>query len=130
MTDFLFVHKKRISLPDLFTKHDSVYWYTCGWNLRAVAAFVLGIIPTLPGFIRNVNSSLGIPIGASYTFCVVYPVGVVVSGAFYLLFCTIWPVRPLPALAASSSQAGSSFDEGSDGEKEKDATASAEVAMV
>ena len=129
MTDFLFVHKRRISLPDLFIKEQSVYWYTYGWNLRAVAAFVLGIVPTLPGFIRNVNSSLGIPIGASYTFCVVYPVGVVVSGAFYLLFCTIWPVKELPPLAAPS-KAGSSFDEGSDMEKEKDATGSAEVAMV
>lgn len=130
MTDFLFVHYRRISLPDLYTTTGSVYWYTYGWNLRAVAAFVLGIVPTLPGFIRSINSSLGIPIGASYTFAVVYPVGVVVSGGFYLLFCTIWPVRALPVLGAGSSKVGSSFDEGSDIEKEKDADASTAVAMV
>lgn len=125
MTDFLFVHGRRISLPDLYVKRESVYWYTHGWNLRAVAAFVLGVVPTLPGFIRNVNGKLGIPVGASYLFCVVYPVGVVVSGSFYLLFCTIWPVTPVPVTRAASSGSNSFDDESMD--KEKDASASVGV---
>ncbi|KAK4704374.1 nucleobase:cation symporter-1, NCS1 family, partial [Phenoliferia sp. Uapishka_3] len=128
MTDYLLVHRRRISLPDLFIKQDSVYWYTSGWNLRAVAAFVLGIVPTLPGFIRNVNGSLSIPIGASFVFCVVYPVGVVVSGGFYLLFCTIWPVAILPS-SYTQSASGSMLTEADTIEKEKD-SASTAVVMV
>lgn len=130
MTDFMLVHHRRISLPDLFIKRQSAYWYTSGWNIRAVAAFVLGVVPTLPGFIRNVNSSLGIPIGASYIFCVVYPVGVVVSGAFYLLFSTIWPVQPIGVGRSSVSPASGSFDESLDEEKKGDVNGTAHVALV
>lgn len=45
----------QLSLVDMFKRQDSVYWNTYGVNIRAVAAFALGIIPTLPGFIRNVS---------------------------------------------------------------------------
>ena len=45
----------QLSLPDMFKRQDSVYWNTYGVNIRAIAAFTLGIVPTLPGFIRNVS---------------------------------------------------------------------------
>lgn len=68
MSEFLLVRKRRISLPDLFTTQSSVYWYSHGWNFRGVVAFVLGIVPCLPGFIRNVNSKLDIPVQATYVY--------------------------------------------------------------
>ncbi|GFZ51943.1 hypothetical protein JCM24511_09713 [Saitozyma sp. JCM 24511] len=66
-----------------------LYWH--GFNLRAVVAFVCGIISTLPGFIRVVvGTKYNIPIGASNVYSVVWPVGVVVAatvyGALNLLF--------------------------------------------
>ena len=64
LSDYFIVRKMQLSLGDMFLKRDSIYWNTYGYNVRAVVAFVCGIVPTLPGFIRNVNPGYGIPRGA------------------------------------------------------------------
>lgn len=64
LSDFFIVRKMQLSLGDMFLKKDSIYWNTYGYNVRAIVAFVCGVIPTLPGFIRNVNPGYGIPRGA------------------------------------------------------------------
>ena len=70
LSDYFIVRKMQLYLGDMFLKRDSIYWNTYGYNVRAVVAFVCGIVPTLPGFIRNVNPGYGIPRGAvSYSRC-------------------------------------------------------------
>jgi NCS1 family nucleobase:cation symporter-1 len=44
--DYWLVRKRAWKVPDLYHE-DGIYWYTNGWNLRAVAAWVLGIVPSL-----------------------------------------------------------------------------------
>ncbi|KAJ7860606.1 hypothetical protein B0H14DRAFT_3134829 [Mycena olivaceomarginata] len=88
------------------------FTYTHGVNWRAVAAFMLALIPSLPGFAAKINTKIKVPIGARYIFALVWPVGVIVGGACYLLFSAVWPVHsqkldcPEPAKAPSFSSDG------------------------
>ncbi|KAF7343698.1 NCS1 nucleoside transporter family [Mycena sanguinolenta] len=83
--------------------------YTHGVNWRAVAAFILALIPSLPGFAAKINTKIKVPIGAKYIFALVWPLGVIVGGVCYLLFSAIWPARsqklesPKPGKAPSFS---------------------------
>ncbi|GJN87706.1 hypothetical protein Rhopal_000661-T1 [Rhodotorula paludigena] len=119
MCDYFIVRRRQISLPSLFVLDKrSSYWYSRGFNPRAIIAFVCGVIPPLPGFIRNVNPKLGIPMSALYTYCVVYPLGVVVAGGIYLLLCTIFPPAPLPDSYSAATYASSVDPSVEDKEKE------------
>lgn len=47
LADYFIVNKQKISIHDLFKKEDSIYWYYKGWNLRALLAWIIGIISSL-----------------------------------------------------------------------------------
>lgn len=55
LCDYFLVRKRQLSLVDMFKRRESVYWNIYGVNIRAIVAFTLGVVPTLPGFIRNVS---------------------------------------------------------------------------
>ncbi|GAA5924324.1 uncharacterized protein JCM15063_005602 [Sporobolomyces koalae] len=126
MAEVLLVRRRQIALPDLYLMHNSAYWYYHGVNLRGIAAFAFGVVPTLPGFIRNINPKLAIPTGATYVTAVVYPVGVVVAASSYWLLSTVFPPAPLPTSYSTSSYTTSIDDEDV---KEKDVASSSIVAV-
>lgn len=43
--DYWIVRKKAWKIPDLYHA-DGIYWYYNGWNLRAVAAWLIGVAPS------------------------------------------------------------------------------------
>jgi len=47
--DYWLVRKKAWKVPDVYHE-DGIYWYTHGWNLRALAALVFAIIPSTRKF--------------------------------------------------------------------------------
>jgi nucleobase:cation symporter-1, NCS1 family len=47
-TDYWFVKKRHIDVPSLYRRHAR-YRYYHGWNWRAVVAFMLALIPNIPG---------------------------------------------------------------------------------
>jgi len=95
LADYYVLQKQRLDVGALYRKESSSYWYTRGFNMRAIGAFILALIPNLPGFAGKVNINLGVPVASTYIFSLVWPVGVIVAGSFYLLFNVIWPVRQL-----------------------------------
>lgn len=124
LADYWILRKRRLDLAGLYGKKGSVYWYTWGFNWRAVLAFALALVPNLPGFALKVNSKLDIPVGASYLLyatsslpvqvdmrtdrimprgysSVVWPLGVIISGSLYLLFNLIFPSSSLNSRSAS-----------------------------
>lgn len=107
MADVYILRKRHISLPDLFTTHRSCYWYHKGFNWRAIVAFTLGVVPSLPGFIRSINPTLGIPFEATFVYCAVYPVGVVVAGGLHLALSYTFPPAPLPTMFSALDYADS-----------------------
>ena len=52
--DYFFVRRCELSLPDLYAK-DGKYWYSGGFNPKALAALVGGILPLVPGFLGTVG---------------------------------------------------------------------------
>ena len=51
IADYWIVRRRSLSLADLY-KHDGRYAYSGGWNWRAIAAVLIGVIPVLPGFLK------------------------------------------------------------------------------
>ena len=54
IADYWIVRRRHLSLPDLY-KHNGRYAYSGGWNWRAIAAVLIGVIPVLPGFFKAAN---------------------------------------------------------------------------
>lgn len=68
---------------------SSIYRYTHGINFRALAAFVIGVAPNLPGFINSINPSIDVGVGKRpYTFA--WILGFVITSLVYVVLCTIW----------------------------------------
>ncbi|KAJ6574876.1 NCS1 nucleoside transporter family [Mycena capillaripes] len=103
LADYFVQRQRKLDVAALYQKESSRYWYTHGFNLRAIGAFILACIPNLPGFASKVNSRVHVPIGATYVFSLVWPVGVVVAAICYLTFNVAWPVRESPERPASPS---------------------------
>lgn len=52
--DYFFIKEEKLNLNDLFQK-DGEYRYFKGWNIYALIAYILAIIPNLPGLLVYVN---------------------------------------------------------------------------
>lgn len=94
MTDFWILRQRKLSLPALY-RHPDIYSYWKGFNLRAFAAFTLGIAPNLPGLARATGRST-VPVGATYVYCLSWLVGTVVAGCVYVVLGKIWPMETEP----------------------------------
>src|SRR3712207_7127962 len=51
IADYWILRRRQLSLADLY-KHEGRYAYSGGWNWRAIAAVLIGVIPVLPGFLK------------------------------------------------------------------------------
>jgi NCS1 family nucleobase:cation symporter-1 len=51
IVDYYFIRKTELDVPALY-KDDGQYSYGNGWNIAAVLAFVLGVLPNIPGFLN------------------------------------------------------------------------------
>ena len=49
--DYWIVRKRQLDLEELY-KMDGSYSYSGGWNWRAIAAVLIGVIPVIPGFLK------------------------------------------------------------------------------
>jgi NCS1 family nucleobase:cation symporter-1 len=52
IVDYYHVRRTRIDVPDLYRRQGSGYYYRGGWNPVAVGAFLIGVLPCLPGFLH------------------------------------------------------------------------------
>jgi nucleobase:cation symporter-1, NCS1 family len=57
IADFWIVRKQKLIMPDLY-REGGIYWYTYRFNLRAFAAFFIGIIPSMPGWLPLVVGTI------------------------------------------------------------------------
>ncbi|KAK7463627.1 hypothetical protein VKT23_005566 [Stygiomarasmius scandens] len=96
LTDNFILRRGKLELAQLYYKGSGDYWYSGGFNWRALVSFAFALVPNLPGFAGKVNANLGIPLGAEYLFSVVWPLGVAVSGVFYLILSFVFPPQITP----------------------------------
>ena len=56
--DYWVLRKQQLSLLDLF-RENGEYTYTNGWNINAVIALVVAVLPVVPGFLRAASTPGG-----------------------------------------------------------------------
>jgi len=55
IADYFVVRKRVLHVAALYDPAGE-YRYTGGWHMAAVAAFIIGVLPSLPGFLVQINS--------------------------------------------------------------------------
>ena len=89
--DFWVVHKRRYDTLALYNPYG-IYRYTYGVNWRAVVAFLVGIAPSLPGFVNGINSNIDVGSGIHpYQFG--WLLGFVSTAAVYTTLSLLLPAK-------------------------------------
>lgn len=91
IADYFVIRKKNLDLGGLY-RPEGPYWYSLGFNMRAIIALVAGILPCGPGFIGTVSK---VDVGAfwmqmyDYAWFISFGIAFVV----YVALMTIAPPR-------------------------------------
>ncbi|KAF2826605.1 uracil permease [Ophiobolus disseminans] len=89
--DFWFVHGRKYDTLALYQPYG-IYKYTGGVNWRAVVAFIVGVVPNLPGFIQSINPNIDVGVGARpYSFG--WLLGFVATSLVYVVL-SVWVAPP------------------------------------
>ncbi|MEK6607357.1 MAG: NCS1 family nucleobase:cation symporter-1 [Myxococcota bacterium] len=85
IADYFVLRRRTLVVEDLY-RRGGVYEYAGGVNPRAVAALLLGVAPSVPGFLANIGvaSSVAAPWRSLYAYA--WFVGFAVSASSYLAF--------------------------------------------
>jgi NCS1 family nucleobase:cation symporter-1 len=100
IVDYWIVRRRELDLADLY-KHEGRYAYSGGWNWRAIAAVLIGVVPVLPGFLKAATTPGFAGVFENPTFIEgLYNYGLFftffVAGIAYLLLSTIPGLAPQP----------------------------------
>jgi NCS1 family nucleobase:cation symporter-1 len=83
LADYLLLRKTELSHDDLF-KSNGIYSYGNGWNPMAWIAFVIAVLPNLPGFLSAAGLVESVPAIFSTIYNYAWFVGVVLGAVVYL----------------------------------------------
>ncbi|KAK4419283.1 Purine-uracil permease NCS1 [Sesamum alatum] len=62
LSDYYLIQRADLSVKDLYTLSPTgAYYYFGGYNLAAIGALILGILPVIPGFLRKVGILSSVP---------------------------------------------------------------------
>jgi NCS1 family nucleobase:cation symporter-1 len=82
--DYYFIRKTELNVEQLY-REDGQYSYGSGWNIAAIAAFIVGVAPNIPGFL-NAAFPASFP-GVADVFKTIYTyawfVGIAISALVY-----------------------------------------------
>ncbi|RYZ00186.1 MAG: nitrate reductase [Chitinophagaceae bacterium] len=86
IADYYFIRRQQLSVPDLY-RHDGRYGYRAGFNQKAIAALVLGVLPNIPGFLVTIKllDAAQVTPWVADLYHYAWFVGFLVSGAIYLI---------------------------------------------
>ncbi|MBR7779210.1 NCS1 family nucleobase:cation symporter-1 [Undibacterium rugosum] len=84
--DYYFIRRTRIEVAALY-QEQGIYSYQNGWNRAAVAAFILGVLPNIPGFLNAAFPASFPDISDFWKTLYTYAwfLGLMLSGVMYLL---------------------------------------------
>jgi NCS1 family nucleobase:cation symporter-1 len=54
IVDYFIIRKKELLVDDLY-RHDGIYQFNNGFNSKAIIAFVIGVLPNVPGFLAAIH---------------------------------------------------------------------------
>jgi NCS1 family nucleobase:cation symporter-1 len=86
IADYYFIRKQQLIVDELY-QHKGRYGFGNGFNISAVIALLVGIVPNIPGFLLQIKlvSSTAFPVWISDLYHYAWFVGFIVSGFVYLL---------------------------------------------
>jgi NCS1 family nucleobase:cation symporter-1 len=86
IADYYVIRKKQLVVDELY-REDGRYSYSNGFNIQAVIALLLGILPNIPGFLTHVGviSKDAVPGWIANLYSYAWFVGFFVSGTLYIL---------------------------------------------
>jgi NCS1 family nucleobase:cation symporter-1 len=86
IADYYFIRKQQLLVHHLYSNTGG-YTYSSGFNVRAIVALLLGIIPNIPGFLITTKllSVDAVPVWVSHLYNYAWFVGFLVSGITYIL---------------------------------------------
>ena len=86
LSDYFLLRKCKLSLTDLYQK-EGLYTYRGGYNRRAVAALVAGVLPNIPGFLLQIHvlSAEQVPLWLANLYSYAWFVGLALAGGVYVL---------------------------------------------
>lgn len=111
IADYHLLRRTELDVEDLY-RTDGRYQFSGGFNWRALAALVAGIVPCVPGFLEQaggVNAAGAPRIDVPEIFEIVYTyawfVGLAISGCTYLVLARLAPAHAPEPFAVSPSLA-------------------------
>ncbi|NHZ39885.1 NCS1 family nucleobase:cation symporter-1 ['Massilia aquatica' Holochova et al. 2020] len=95
--DYYFIRKTELHIPSLY-RDDGAYSYGNGWNVAAVVAFVVGVLPNIPGFLNAAFPASFPGVGPVFKTLYTYAwfVGIAISAVVYGV---MMKGKAVPALA-------------------------------
>jgi NCS1 family nucleobase:cation symporter-1 len=97
--DYYFIRKTELSVEDLY-RDEGRYTYRNGWNMAALIAFVLGVLPNIPGFLNAAFPAAFPDVGEGFKTIYTYAwfVGIAISA---LVYGVMMKGKAVPALRAA-----------------------------
>jgi len=91
IADYYLLRRTTFDLDGLY-RHRGPYTYRRGFNLMAIFAFVLAVLPNLPGFLHQIGVIGSFPALATFDRVYTYAwfVGFLLAGTLYLVFMKLW----------------------------------------
>lgn len=80
--DYYLLRHRRIRLSHLYRSHDSAYYFSKGFNWRAIPAWVCGWAPTIGGLIVTVRGDMAPPRSMVQLYYVAFLIGKKCSGQY------------------------------------------------
>ena len=86
IVDYFYIRHTNLIAQDLY-KHEGAYTYNKGYNLNAIVALLLGVLPNVPGFLLQIKviEATVFPEWISHLYNYAWFVGFTVSGVIYYL---------------------------------------------
>ncbi|RSH82105.1 hypothetical protein EHS25_006038 [Saitozyma podzolica] len=96
IVDYWFVRRGNVHIPSVFTPGPkSVYWYWHGFNLRAYAAWIIGVVLVVHGVANALHpGSLGVASTRLYNMGFI--VSTLAGGVSYYIICRFFPPTIMP----------------------------------
>ncbi len=98
--DYYFIRKTELDVASLY-RNDGVYSYGSGWNMAAVTAFVVGVLPNIPGFLNAAFPASFGSVGEGFKTIYTYAwfVGIAIAA---LVYGVLMKGKSVPALSPAA----------------------------